>query len=561
MNIKFITHIYKAIVSATLILIISTPCNATIFNITGRFQMWDPSGSQTGNDDFTLTGTYDTEDPNSMTLASTQKFFGFFWTARDLQITETAGTVEVNACPVNDDGVVVDGSVVPEPGNPGFFIPCVPPITASMDIAEGQWGVQMLFDWNQAASIDVLNVWNVTVNADGSVRLTSTDFDNDGIAGAPMADGAFQGFNANFDLLLSPPFPIIITATQNGGTPVVLDPLPSAGNVTLDATVTDPVATSITYDWNKSDAAIINAAGSVTDNASLVIDQTDTGLVAGTTYNVSVQVTKTFEPGDTSISSTNGKITVASFNLTAIDTDLDTINDDVEGFIDTDGDRIPEFLDTAITATQLTVSPTDNSLGNVVTSEGTLALGNTSYQNAISTLSSVTTNNFGAATSVVTIGENDGNFFKTFCTGGCVDLTVNNVTSSSIQIVIPVDTALPDHALFRVHSISGWNGFIINDTNSIASAAANSTDPIDCPAPGLSTYSNSLTKGHRCVQLTIEDGGSNDADGTVNGTITVLGGVAELIITESTTNGVGSLFWLLLGFPAMLGFRRYNYNK
>lgn len=547
MNTQSIQKLKKAALCTAIALGASTSAHATLYNVTGTFRMYDVAGGQTGVDDSTITGTFDDTDPNSLTITTQQKFFGFIWDAHDIQITQTAGTITVEACPTP-----ADGSVVPEPGNPGSFIPCTPPLSASMDIKDGQWGAQMLFDWNTAANIDVLNVWDVTVNADGSIRLTSTDFDNDGILGSGMADGAFQGFNANFDLLLTPPFPINITATQDGGSLTILDPSASAGNVTLNATVTD----AISYDWSQSDAEIISAAIGGTSNENLIIDQTNAGLVAGQTYNISVTVTKSTTSGSAT-SSTNTTVRIAPFSLSATDTDGDGTNDDQEGFSDTDGDRIPEYLDTTSVATELPINPGDNSLGNAVSSEGLLALGNISYQHAIDTLSA-TTNNFGAIISVATIGKNDKNTYASICTGGCTDITIKNVTSPSVQTVIPLSSPIPNHPLVRVFTSSGWNGFIIDNNNKLSSAPATSTSPTTCPTPGSSVYSSGLTPGYRCIQLTIEDGGPNDSDGVTNGSISILNGVAELIIAKPFTKGVGGGWWLVLGLPVLLGVRRFS---
>lgn len=553
MNNKVKANLNKALIATALTLCITTPSYATVYNITGKFEMFTPTGGFMKDPDFSLTGTFDDTDPNSMTIISTVDFFGFPWVAHDLTVTQTPGAVTVEACPIP-----ADGSLIPEPGNAGSFIPCNTSIPVSMDIANGQWGVHMLFNWNKSKNIDVLNVWDVELQANGSIRLTSTDFDGDGIPGAGMGDGEFQGFNANFDLLLSPPFAINITSNQNGGTPVLLEQTAAAGNVTFDATVidTNPLVANITYDWSASDAAMLTAAGNITNNAEIIINQLDAGLIPGTTYTLRAAVTKTLTNGDTTLSTASKSIKVTPFNLTAIDTDLDGTNDDIEGFVDTDGDGIPEFLDTSIPLTQLTVNPGDNSLGNVTSNEGILALGDTVSSNATNNLTSASSNNFGAAISVIDIGKNDDNFFKTFCIGGCVDIKVTNLNNSSAQVVIPVSSTLPSHSLFRVLRPSGWGGFIIDENNTSASANANSTGPIDCPTPGQSTYSNFLTQGHNCIQLTIEDGGPNDADGIVNGSVSILGGVAELIISPPTTNGVGGISWLLFSIPALLGFRR-----
>ncbi|MET0089405.1 MAG: choice-of-anchor U domain-containing protein, partial [Candidatus Thiodiazotropha sp.] len=75
-----------------------------------------------------------------------------------------------------------------------------------------------------------------------------------------------------------------------------------------------------------------------------------------------------------------------------------------------------------------------------------------------------------------------------------------------------------------------------------------------CPPPGDIAYIEGLNEGHWCVQLTLEDGGPNDADGLANNAIEDPGGVASRISsTESSSSkggGGGSvdllLIWLLL---------------
>ena len=56
-----------------------------------------------------------------------------------------------------------------------------------------------------------------------------------------------------------------------------------------------------------------------------------------------------------------------------------------------------------------------------------------------------------------------------------------------------------------------------------------------CPAPGSSAYDlNGLNQYADCVQLTLSDGGPNDADGELNGIVRDLGVV--VIPTASTNN-------------------------
>lgn len=58
-----------------------------------------------------------------------------------------------------------------------------------------------------------------------------------------------------------------------------------------------------------------------------------------------------------------------------------------------------------------------------------------------------------------------------------------------------------------------------------------------CPAPGSRDYVSGLQPGHYCVQLTLDDGGPNDADGLRNGMILDPGGVG----TPPVSSGAGSV--------------------
>ena len=51
-----------------------------------------------------------------------------------------------------------------------------------------------------------------------------------------------------------------------------------------------------------------------------------------------------------------------------------------------------------------------------------------------------------------------------------------------------------------------------------------------CPSTGDDSYLKGLAEGDFCVQLTIEDGGPNDTDGQVNGTVKDPGGVGSAFI-------------------------------
>jgi uncharacterized repeat protein (TIGR01451 family)/fimbrial isopeptide formation D2 family protein len=105
-------------------------------------------------------------------------------------------------------------------------------------------------------------------------------------------------------------------------------------------------------------------------------------------------------------------------------------------------------------------------------------------------------------------------------------------------MVIPQRAPIPADAVYRVWDpVAGrWMTFIENGANRLASAPGT---PGYCPPPGDSAYLPGLTPGNLCVQVIVEDGGPNDADGLKNGTLAILGGVARKVESVVTGSSVG----------------------
>lgn len=163
----------------------------------------------------------------NMTLTSETGFFNTLWYAHDISVFGP-GTYTFDTCANN---------------TPEQQVQCFP-ITMSVD--DGQLGVHMLFDWNTALNIDVLNVWDInSVFGDGTNMkvcgpitigkncnistdpwsndpltvwsLASTDDDGNGALGIPLVDGPFPGFNPNFNLMLQPvPVPAAVWLMGSG---------------------------------------------------------------------------------------------------------------------------------------------------------------------------------------------------------------------------------------------------------------------------------------------------------------------------------------------------------
>ena len=81
-----------------------------------------------------------------------------------------------------------------------------------------------------------------------------------------------------------------------------------------------------------------------------------------------------------------------------------------------------------------------------------------------------------------------------------------------------------DNAAYRKNVSGNWSDLVLDENNTIASAAGTNGA---CPEPGSAAYAPGLNAGDNCVELTFEDGGPNDADATENNVIADPGGVAQ----------------------------------
>jgi hypothetical protein len=174
------------------------------------------------------------------------------------------------------------------------------------------------------------------------------------------------------------------------------------------------------------------------------------------------------------------------------------------------------------------------------------------------------------------------------CVGGCYKFTTTALLDGDdgsayqyAQVVLPLTEATPFWSQYRKYdeATGTWGPFVINGRNDVKTA------PLEvlsgkCPEPGNGSYdrpisgvlADKLRDGDLCVQLTIEDGGPDDADGAVNGSVSDPGGVAELPATalpDPQTSGGGcsistapdgpnksGSWWLLAGFLGWLGWKR-----
>jgi hypothetical protein len=105
----------------------------------------------------------------------------------------------------------------------------------------------------------------------------------------------------------------------------------------------------------------------------------------------------------------------------------------------------------------------------------------------------------------------------------------------SYKVTIPLSVPSSSTATYRkyVNENIGWQMFVEDASNMIMSA--DSSNGV-CPAAGSEEYGPGWYIGDDCLQLMIEDGGPNDADGLANGAVIDPSGVAEKFIGTPSSN-------------------------
>jgi hypothetical protein len=315
-----------------------------------------------------------------------------------------------------------------------------------------------------------------------------------------------------------------ITVSEQNQPPVVSINLEQQGRptTTLAATgglagvlseVLDDPAQDHTFDWSGSDSGLFDPV--TANDPAYLLDPS--GLSAGL-YDFRLSVTDDGMPPLNSLTSSLVKLVDANPVLSVDeDVDGDGTNDADEGTGDRDGDRIPDYLDNGPLSNVL---PIDTAGRQLETLPGlSLRLG---------------ANAFLAGDGYVglveqSVGVDGDNGYP----DAVVDFDVGKVPPGGrAPIVIPLLQPIPEGAVYRNFVRGQWVEFTISDDDAIASAAGDSGA---CPMPGAGAYSAGLGVGAGCIQLTITDGGPNDADGIADGVIRNAGGLS-VPVSATTEN-------------------------
>jgi len=289
------------------------------------------------------------------------------------------------------------------------------------------------------------------------------------------------------------------------------------GTVLVSASSRDPnIGDNLSIEWRVS--AVSSVSNSLPANTAQDVDEFAFApeLVDAGVYRITAVVTDNGAPVLTDVEHKYIEVVTALTPLaTDIDSDGDLIPDSEEGYLDLDGDGIPAYLDSrdecnvvpgvAGAATEYFLEAQNG----VCMREGSMAASN--EQNGLALPAQ---DNMAVDPSAQLTGE----LFD-------FELYGLPVAGQSSQVVIPQSSPIPVGARYRKYNIDSqtWYDFVVNDNNKVYSA---SSEQGACPPPGSSDWQEGLVAGNWCVQLLIQDGGPNDADGTANGSIADPGGIA-----------------------------------
>jgi hypothetical protein len=296
------------------------------------------------------------------------------------------------------------------------------------------------------------------------------------------------------------------------------------------------------FDWSQTDNRLVDT-GTGGENAFIF----DPQWLSEGVYAVKVSVTDNGVPAETVTVEVLISVSLPEPDASSgRDQDGDGIPDDEEGNGDVDQDGIPDYLDAIDDPAILQSIEAVSDRALLITEPGLgLRLGGTAlaagYYGAGISLRDIEV--YASQAGVSASVDSD-----LIYPGGLFDFEITGLPEpgQSVRVVIPQAAPIGADAVYRKYQLdSGWQNFVEDARNSVASAPGN---PDSCPAPGATAYRPGLQAGHYCVQLILEDGGPNDADGQANGVIKDPGGVGSLpqavddsseVQVNSTSSGGG----------------------
>lgn len=322
------------------------------------------------------------------------------------------------------------------------------------------------------------------------------------------------------------------------------------GPVTVTALASDPNGGTPTCGaWLPLELGL---AGSV----NCVVQFDPAGVAAGE-YTVSVPVSD--GTATTRASLTLLVLPGSAPALSGIDSDGDGIANNVEGAVDANGNGLLDYLDVtdATSPESIPLNLQGGSLPLMAVTDAGLRLVAGRYAIAAQ---SATQSGIQVFETQVTRDGAPVIDPDNAAIGAIVDFEVRGLTDLErvAHVVIPLPVVLlPGVTLRELSAAGAWTTFVASGGDAIASAPRNA-DGL-CPAPQDAAWVPGLVAGNSCVELTVTDGGPNDADGAVDGKVQVTAAptvardpAVSAAPTDGPAGGAADLFLLALLALALL---------
>ena len=312
---------------------------------------------------------------------------------------------------------------------------------------------------------------------------------------------------------ISPELELVVIQDGRQGRLVTAD----GGLITVNATYADPnPEDSLSFEWT---ADTLDIVGVTAEGMTLRLDPS--ALLSEMT-SIQARVSDNGNPIMTSSGTALIRLLDSTPDLDdAADTDSDGLADADEGFGDTDDDGIPDYQDNLHQSHQIAAGLdrmliAEAPVGSTITlGDYAFALGNSSIWLSQAQLHELN-------------GVHDGQHDYAL---GLFDFKVFGAqTGGSYNVVLPLSSGAPEGAIVRTYlgDNIGWQDFTLDASNTISSAVAVEGA---CPAPGSDLYVDGIVLGANCLHLSIEDGGPNDSDGLIDGTVTNFSGLGLKVVT------------------------------
>ena len=198
------------------------------------------------------------------------------------------------------------------------------------------------------------------------------------------------------------------------------------------------------------------------------------------------------------------------------DTDGDGVSDINEGLADTDGDGILDYRDPVDDAQFMHKSLESSDTSNLMQAQQgyRLKVGQWAIKNERD----------GAQVSSQDLSPLADDNTEVLLSGEILDFEVSGTTEINplASVVIPLTSPIAIGAQYW--KFDGENWYPFDDSGQDYVASARRVDGV-CPQASSDLYSVGLTAFDDCILLVLEDGGANDTDGELNGTVRDPGGL------------------------------------